>query len=85
MKAHIVKMGNSRGVRIPKALLEQTGLAGEVEITVRKDSLVIHRIARPRVGWDAAFAEMAKRRDDRLAAGDVPADHSFDQEEWEWK
>ena len=85
MKVHIVKMGNSRGVRIPKALLEQTGLEGEVEITVRKDSLVIRPVARPRAGWDAAFAEMARRGDDRLVAGDVAADHSFDQEEWEWK
>lgn len=85
MKSHIVKMGNSRGVRIPKALLEQTGLEGEVEITVRKDSLVIRPVAKARAGWDDAFAEMARREDDRLVAGEVAGDHSFDQEEWEWK
>lgn len=85
MKANIVKMGNSRGIRIPKSVLEQTGLKDEVEITVRKDSLVIRPANKARAGWDDAFAEMAQRGDDQLVAGEVPADHSFDREEWEWK
>ena len=85
MKTHIVKIGNSQGIRIPKALLEQTGLSGEVDISVRKDSLVIRSIMQPRAGWEASFINMAKHRDDRLLDGDHHLDHSFDDEEWEWK
>jgi len=41
MKAHIVRIGNSQGIRIPKLLLTETGLEGEVEIEVRGTHLVI--------------------------------------------
>ena len=64
MKTRVVRIGNSQGVRIPKWLLMQTGLRGEVEITVGKNSLVIRPIKRPRDGWAAAFQQMARRGDD---------------------
>jgi antitoxin MazE len=66
MKTRIVRVGNSQGVRIPKWLLEQTGLRGEVEISAEGDSLVIRPAHRPRAGWAAAFQEMARRGDDAL-------------------
>jgi antitoxin MazE len=69
MKTRIVRIGNSRGVRIPKPLLEQTGLRGEVEITAEDGSLVIRSARRPREGWAAAFEEMARRGDDALLDG----------------
>ncbi len=61
MKTCIVRIGNSQGVRIPKPLLEQTGLQGEVEITAEQDALVIRPTRRPRKGWACAFEEMARR------------------------
>ena len=64
MKSRIVQIGNSRGIRIPKRLLEQTGLRGEVEISAEGDSLVIRPASGPRAGWAAAFQEMARRRFD---------------------
>jgi antitoxin MazE len=82
MKARIVRIGNSRGVRIPKALLDESGLAGEVEITVEGRRLVIAPVARAREGWDEAFAAMANRGDDRLLDDEVAT--SWDQTEWEW-
>ncbi len=66
MKTRIVRIGNSRGVRIPKRLLEQTGLQGEVEISAEDGALVIRAARKPREGWDAAFREMARRGDDAL-------------------
>jgi antitoxin MazE len=72
MKTRIVRIGNSQGIRIPKSLLEQTGLQGEVEILVESDSLVIRRARKPREGWDAAFQEMARRGDDALIDGETP-------------
>ena len=84
MKTRIVSIGNSQGVRIPKALLEQTGLRGEVEISAEKDSLVIRPAKHPREGWDAAFREMARRGDDALLDDAPPSLSSWDEDEWEW-
>ena len=83
MKTSIVRIGNSRGVRIPKALLEQSGLEGEVEIRCEGKSLVIEPSQHPRAGWEAAFREMAARGDDESIDGDWPAT-KFDEDEWEW-
>ena len=83
MKTRIIRIGNSRGVRIPKPLLEQTGLSGEVEIAIRNGSLVIKPARKPRQGWAAAFAEMVRRGDDALP--DAPTPTRFDEDEWEWR
>lgn len=85
MKTRIVRIGNSRGIRIPKPLLEQTGLRGEVEIVADNGSLIIRPAAKPREGWAEAFREMAKRGEDALLDPDVPSLTSWDEEEWEWK
>ena len=84
MKTNIVRLGNSRGIRIPKPLLEQTGLNGEVEITAEQDALVIRAARKPREGWDAQFREMARRGDDTLLDDVAPSQSAWDEEEWEW-
>jgi antitoxin MazE len=61
MKARIVRIGNSQGVRIPKPILEQAGLRGEVDISAEKDAVVIRPAAHPRAGWAAAFRKMARQ------------------------
>jgi antitoxin MazE len=85
MKARIVRIGNSKGVRIPKPILEQTGLSGEVDISAEKDAVVIRPAARPRAGWEAAFRAMARRGDDHLLDDAGPALSRWDEEEWEWE
>lgn len=85
MRAQIVKIGNSQGIRIPKVLLSQTGLKGEVEVVVEKDTLVIRPSIKPRSGWDESFAAMANCQDDVLLDSMDKIDHSFDEKEWEWK
>jgi antitoxin MazE len=85
MKTRIVRIGNSQGIRIPKSLLEQTGLRGEVEITAQDDSLVIRPVKRPRAGWAEAFQEMARRGDDALLDDASPSLSEWDAEEWEWR
>jgi antitoxin MazE len=66
MKARIIRIGRSSGIRIPKSLLEQTGLEGEVELIAWGDSLLIRPVVRPRAGWEESFAAMARRDDDVL-------------------
>jgi antitoxin MazE len=84
MITRIVPIGNSQGVRIPKPLLGQAGLSGEVEITVKDGTLVIKRVRRPREGWAEAFKEMAARRDDTLLDGDRSGAICWDEKEWQW-
>lgn len=83
MKTRIVRIGNSQGIRIPKPILEQTGLSGEVRIEVRDSTIVIMPLSAPREGWDDAFAEMAKRGDDGLL-DPVVTDAEWDADEWTW-
>ncbi len=84
MKTRIVRIGNSRGVRIPKFLLEQTGLRGEVEISAQEGTLIIRPAKEPREGWAAAFQEMARRGDDALLDDASPSLSKWDEENWEW-
>ena len=81
MKTNIVTIGNSQGIRIPKILLEQSKLSGEVELEVKGDSIVILPARRPRENWDEAFKQAADGTDE-LIGGE--AENRFDEEEWEW-
>jgi antitoxin MazE len=85
MRTRIVKIGNSQGVRIPKALLEESGLSGEVDISVHDGALVIAAAGRPRQGWDEAFRQMALRGGDELLDGDVETSEAFTEEAWQWE
>ncbi len=82
VRSKLVKIGNSRGIRIPRTLLEQAGLTDEVEMEVEGDKLVIHAARRPRQGWEARFAAMAQQGDDRLL--DETVSTQWDEAEWTW-
>ena len=82
MKSKIIKIGNSQGIRIPKMLIEQTGLMGEVEIEVDNNRLVIGPVVRPRAEWEEAFKKMAERGDDELIDGDVVIP-TAEEDKWE--
>lgn len=84
MKTALIRIGNSRGVRIPKAFLEECRLQDEVDLEVQHDHLVIRAARRPRTGWDEAFRRMGERQDDALLdEGSLPATE-WDTTEWEW-
>ncbi len=83
VRTQLIKIGNSRGVRLPKAILEQAGLERDVDIEVR-DGAVVLRAAHPRAGWAAAFADIAANGDDFILDADAPSLTSWDEEEWEW-
>ncbi len=84
MKSRIVRIGNSRGIRIPKLLIEQSGIADEVEIELSGNALVIRSARPPRSGWEDSFRAMAAVGDDTLLdPGSIGATR-WDEEEWEW-
>jgi len=84
MKARIIKIGNSQGIRIPKVILEQTGLGEEVELEIQDDQIIIRPLAYPRQGWEEAFESMAAQGDDRLLDTDLTGRTGWDRDEWQW-
>ena len=84
IKTNIVKIGNSRGIRIPKVLLEQTGMTEQVEIEVQSSQLVVRPVIKSaREGWDEKFQQMASREDDKMLDETVSTSQ-WDEEEWQW-
>jgi antitoxin MazE len=84
----LTKIGNSRGVRLPKTLIEQAGLKDEVELIVHDGEIIIANLRRPREGWIEAYQAAAARGDLEL----TPEDHEWlnmpdlpdEQAGWEW-
>ena len=85
MKAQIVKIGNSQGIRIPKPFLQQSGISDEVDIEVNGSEIIIRSLRSPREGWEDSFRRMAAKGDDRLLDEEsLPTLSSWDEEEWQW-
>src|SRR5215510_9369497 len=81
-KTRIVRIGNSRGIRIPKTLLDEAELPDEVELHAEPGRLVVEAVRHARKGWAAAAQRMHARSEDRLL--DEPTLTAFDREAWEW-
>lgn len=84
MKARVVRIGNSKGIRIPKSIIEQCHLHGAVDLEIQQGQLVIRSAAKPRAGWDQAFEEMHRLGDDHLVDQESPPASMWDRKEWTW-
>ena len=85
MKTRIIQIGNSQGIRIPKVLLEQSGLGEEVELKVSKEQITIRPVRKPRQGWEEAFQKMAKQGEDQLLDKEkFSYQSSWEQDDWVW-
>jgi antitoxin MazE len=82
MRARVIRIGNSRGVRVPKALLDQCGIGDVVELSVTDTGITISAVNAPRAGWAEAAQQMAARGEDGLL--DSPTSTAFDESEWQW-
>lgn len=83
MKAHIVRIGNSKGIRLPKILLQEAQLEDDVELQAEPGRILISRTAQPRTGWAEAAGRMRAQGEDRLL--DPPTATQFDKENWKWR
>lgn len=83
MKTRLIRIGNSRGVRIPKPLLDQVGLEDEVELRVVDNGIVIRAARSPRADWAEAAKLAHEREEDGLLDDATPT--RFDETEWEWR
>jgi len=82
MKASIVPIGNSKGIRIPKTILEQCNIKKEVELEVKDNIIIIKSLKKEvRKDWEDAFKKMHDLKEDRLLIDD---NIDLDMENWEW-
>lgn len=82
MLISVVPIGNSRGIRIPKAVLDQLNIKDTLELEIEDKKLILKPASgKPREGWETAFAEMKKHKEDVLLIQDERTQEAF---EWEW-
>lgn len=81
MEVSIIKIGNSKGFRLSKTILERYNITDKVELILEKEQIILRPISEPRKGWDKAFQQMHENGDDQLLMNDVFEDENFD----EWK
>ena len=84
MRANIIRIGNSQGIRIPKVLIEQCHLGTEVELEVEDDKIVIRPASQPRKYWGEKFRLMAESGEDRMVDEDLSVQTEWEKDEWEW-
>jgi antitoxin MazE len=82
MRVELVRIGNSRGIRIPKPLIDQFGFGATVDLRVERDCLVITSDRQSRRGWDKAFQSSRPTTEDDLRL--MTLSNDFDSDEWEW-
>jgi antitoxin MazE len=85
MRTRLIAIGNSRGVRLPKSVIDEAGLEDEIELTAQAGCIVLRARKNPRAGWDEQFARALKRNRgtvDTLLPDDIP--NEFDRKGWVW-
>jgi len=80
MEVSVVKIGNSRGIRFSKTIIERYNIRDTVEMILDKEHIIIKPISKPRKGWDKAFMEMNANGDENLIVPDIFEEENF--EEW---
>ena len=80
MEIPVIKIGNSRGFRLSKTLLEKYNIKDKVELILEKDYFILKPISQPRKDWDISFKEMNENGDDQLLFDGVFEDENL--EEW---
>lgn len=80
MEVSLIKIGNSKGIRLSKTLLEKYNLRDTVELILEKGYIILKPSSKPRKGWENAFKKMHENEDDQLLFDDVFEDENL--EEW---
>jgi antitoxin MazE len=83
MRTELVRIGNSRGIRIPKPIIEQCGFGEKVELRVENQRLIVSPQRAPRQGWEEAFRAAGSSAEDGLLLEGVRA-NEFDRKDWQW-
>lgn len=80
MEVSIIQIGNSKGIRLSKTIIEKYNIKDKVDLILEKGQIIIKPLTKPRKGWEESFKEMSENGDDRLLFNDVFEDENL--EEW---
>lgn len=80
MEVSVIQIGNSKGIRFSKTLLEKYNIKEKVNLILEKGKIIIEPISTPRKGWEESFKKMNENGDDRLLFDDIFEDETL--EEW---
>ena len=80
MEVSVIKIGNSRGIRFSKTIIERYNIRDTVDLILDKGQIIIKPLSKPRRGWDKAFIEMHANGDDKLLMPDIFEEENL--EEW---
>ena len=83
MKAKLIKIVNSKGLRLPKTIIEQCLLGNEIEMEINGNKLVLYSSQNTRKDWADAFKKMRANSDDKLLDDDI-IESEWDNSEWTW-
>jgi antitoxin MazE len=78
MQVSVIQIGNSKGIRLSKTLLEKYHITDKVELVLEDDHIVLKPLSQPRKNWEAAFAEMHRNGEDQLLIDNAFADENWD-------
>lgn len=78
MELPVIKIGNSKGIRLSKTLLEKYNITDTVELILEQGYIILKAKAEPRKNWEKAFSTMHENGDDQLLMDDVFEDESFE-------
>ena len=79
METSIIKIGNSRGLRLSKTILEKYHIKDKVELILEKEQIILRPVESFRKNWEEKFKKMAENDDDQLLMNDVFEDENFDE------
>ena len=79
METSIIKIGNSKGLRLSKTILEKYNITDKVELILEKGQIILKPISRPREGWEKEFEKMRINNDDTLLIDDIFEDENLDE------
>lgn len=81
MEISVIRIGNSKGIRLAKTILEKYGIQDKVELILEEGYLILKPVRKPREGWEASFKEMHENGDDELLIDDIFEDEDFREDE----
>lgn len=81
MEISVIRIGNSKGIRLAKTILEKYGIQDKVELILEEGYLILKPVIKPREGWEASFKEMHENGDDELLIDDIFEDEDFQEDE----
>ena len=79
MELSVVNIGNSKGIRLSKTILEKYNIQDKIEIILEKGYIILKPKAEPRKNWEKAFKKMHENEDDQLLIDDIFEDENFDE------